>query len=512
MASGSPEQHDPDHERAQSPPTDWFEALADYREAFGDWERAPPSVERTVRPDWKHGIQWEQLSDEEVARTISSRSNPAVEARLNALWDAVGESVATDSRLLELYETTRVCAVHNGGRFEACLTEHPSGMAIWINDAIGDFARTTSLGLGSWAEAMNPELADGAWAQAEPVIRRVLQFEGLSLAHGGELWQPFLIRPPSEYGAVAELSSEWAILFWLGHEFAHLIYRRLSTPAQLVFGETVIAFDPQAPQEQLEVNCDILGLHIATHATSHLDYWSEIVQPQRCLAVTFLAAMHAEKRYFVRPGRHWRRFTYRLTAASTHLQAWRPDDFDPFVIASAYLNDALLAKDASSGRNSLLDLVESCSFVEISESNAGRPEKLKEIWRQDFYTRLWCASTARVMFCTAESFLLGRETSDDEVSLLLDCTELPPYNEGAFSREVYSKVEFVREFLVRRLHTLSPETRRSILDPASDLAFMDWKAQVEAVDDVLVDPRALRVLHEVASDPWPLIRDDTFNP
>lgn len=491
----------------------WFQATGLYRLAFDDWPRRAPVPSEDVGADWKAGIPWGELSDEEVGAVIAERSNKAVEARLERLWEAVGATLVNEPELQELHATTRVFAIHNGCPFEASTVSIANGAAIFVNDAIADFAKSIAVGVQAWIGAASrntPNVGSLAeWSAAEPIIRRVLQFEMMSLAFEGGLWQPFDISAPKEIATTATLASEWAVLFWIGHEFAHVIQANLSRPVSMRIGDQTIHFDPAIPAWRLEVDCDTLGLIFATEACKRLDYWIPVPN-QLCLTVAFLAVIVAELRYYVRPGRHTKRFTGRFPIVAEFLHKLEPSDVEPTVLLMAYLHDVLLATDADPTYGPILSLIEGSPFVSVTQSQRDRPSRLNDIAIHDLHTRVWLASSARVQFCISEVLKLDVVTSE-VLNDLLKSSELPPYDETGYSRAVYSRIELVRGLLDNLLDGLVDEQRKLIMDPAGTLTFARWAVEAEKANSELGNPLLLRVLHEMASDRSSLIRDNVWD-
>jgi hypothetical protein len=211
MVAFPAEQSGPDEEEESS--SDESDFLGVFRSVFGAWPRSQSGQTLDGAKDWRSSVDWSQIPEEEVLKTIQDLSSPAVNARLLRLWGAIGQVVAGDTVLAEIHADVGVESLHNGIPSQSAHIRQAGQSRILVNDGVADFTRHVTLTLLGWLEEQRHPIGEAEdegpkppitpksdWAVATPLLRRILAFEGLSIAMG-ELWQPvdILAERPSRH-------------------------------------------------------------------------------------------------------------------------------------------------------------------------------------------------------------------------------------------------------------------------------------------------------------------------
>ncbi len=509
------------------PPSD--DLVDAFRSAFGGWPRVEQDPNAIVRPDWQEAADWSAVPDDEILNTIRELSVPVVEQRLQRLWGAIGRVIVADSTLSSIHAEVQVESFHNGVPSQSAHLRPNGQSRILINDGVADFTRHVTLTFLSWLEdqsnaakgpaesspleARDEQSTDEGteylnWASASPVTRRVLAFECLSIAFG-ELWQPFNLTGPDQARAMAELSAEWAVLFWMAHEFAHAVRARVAAGESVtLLGEDISHLMDRSEPSMEELLCDSFAYLVASAAAESLDYWIDAAGHAIYFNLTFLAQSLVENWQFIRHARSSTAFVGRWFTLNSIVET-----FEPSIGESVHATTVAFFREFAHGSNvewatgRLLEMIESTPFAEVTQSQR-RADALLEIEQHDRIVRLYLAPTSAVAHATvwARAMSVGIVTE----GMILDAVarwEVPDYNETFLSRDFYLAVEAFRSKLLERLNLLNDDERDALVNPAGNVTFVKWVASWPPMQDPIV----ARVMHEISSDRYPIVANRTVD-
>jgi hypothetical protein len=493
------------------------------RKLFDGWERPAfdPGVNHLA--DWRESIAWDG-TDDDVFDAIRVRSVPVVEQRLRRLWHEVGKVLASDPVLTRVHGLLRVESLHNGYPTETIHVPSSDDPTILMNDATADFTRHVALTFSSWmyhqqAGALSDRPDVKAWADAYPVLRRIMAFESWSIAYDG-LAQPFEFHPPEQFSLFAEYAVSWSLAFWLGHELIHAVRSQaISTERITLLGEDVTKLIVETDASSEEAMCDRLAFAIA-RAVPHPEFGD--VDPgfplQTLINTTFAPLAIAESRRFIRHARGDESFVTRWSLLHDLVRDLEGDPEIAVILFGAgrkFYRETVRGSDASWAKGEILGLVAECNFAELvpSQRNGRATREISEL---DDVVRLYLMPSS-VVAHTAERLIetaivtgadldsIRTAASPKAVADAGADTIVPRYDETFQSRDFFLGADIFRVRYHRWLQTVDDSTRKAIYNPQGGVTFAEWRDTWW----LLAHPVYCRVLHEVASDRWPIVAHDT---
>jgi hypothetical protein len=364
------------------------------RKLFDGWERPAfdPGVNHLA--DWRESIAWDGTDD--VFDAIRLRSVPVVEQRLQRLWHEVGKVLASDPVLTRVHGLLRVESLHNGYPTETIHVPSSDDPMILMNDATADFTRHVALTFSSWiyqqdAGALSDRPDVKAWADAYPVLRRIMAFESWSIAYDG-LAQPFEFNPPEKFSLFAEYAVSWSLVFWLGHELIHAVRSQANLTERItLLGEEVTELIVETDASREEAMCDRLAFAIA-QAVPHPEFGD--VDPgfplQTLINTTFAPLAIAESRRFIRYAHGDESFVTRWALLHDLVRDLEDDPeiaVSLFAAGKKFYRETVRGSDASWAKGEILGLVADCNFAELVHPSATDVRRAKSR-----SSTTWCAS------------------------------------------------------------------------------------------------------------------------